>query len=232
MYQNWELFTTQKNLPLTPTVKEQLQKYFDFLVQENKKSNLTRIVSEDDVYQKHFLDSILFTEEVTLKDQNLLDVGSGAGFPGLVLKIFYPDLNITLVESNTKKAAFLEAAITHLDLKKIQVVNERMELYSRQHHEEFDIIVSRAVASLKVLLEICAQALKVDGYFIALKGPKAFEEEKNAAPLIKELNFKLVKTQVLKELEFGERINLFYKKMAPTPEQYPRDYRIIKKQNR
>lgn len=230
MYQNWELFAEQKHLNLTPSIKNQLQRYYDFLVQENKKSNLTRILGEDDVYQKHFLDSLLFTSEIELTNQKLLDVGTGAGFPGLVLKIFYPDLEITLIESNAKKVTFLKAAIQHLDLKKITVINERVEIFSRTNCEVYDIIVSRAVANLKILLEISVQALKIGGYFVALKGPKAFEEEKLAHQLSLELGLNLVQAQEIHDLIFGERINLFYKKVKATPDRFPRDYRIIKKQ--
>jgi len=228
-FQNWKIFDQLTNAKLTPTIKIQLQKFYDLLVTENQKYNLTTITELNDVFQKHFVDSLLFTNNFPLDDQKLVDIGSGAGFPGLVLKIFYPELRVTLIESNSKKVNFLNLAIKTLGLKDVIVVDSRAEDYSREHKEEFDLVVSRAVAYLDIILELGAQMLKVGGYFILLKGPRADEELKTSGDIAKHLNLVLESTQRLVDIGFGTRVNLFYKKLGPTPDLYPRQYNVIKK---
>ncbi|ATZ16944.1 16S rRNA (guanine527-N7)-methyltransferase [Williamsoniiplasma luminosum] len=232
MFNNWKIFDEYKNLKLTDVIKTQLNQYYDFLVSENEKYNLTRITSENEVFEKHFLDSLLFTQEINLENQTIADIGTGPGFPGVVLKIFFPNLKITLIESNNKKVLFLKQLINLLNLKDIDVVDQRAEVFSIEHQEEFDLVISRAVAYLDIILEIGVQMLKIDGYFVLLKGPKAEEEIKNMGNKDQKMKLELVQKQVLVDVGFGSRTNLFYQKKAKTPKEYPRKYAQIKKDSK
>ena len=175
-----EFLTAVKELGICITDKqlEQLNEYYKALVEWNKKINLTSITEEKDVYLKHFYDSLtLFKEYDLTKDISLCDVGTGAGFPGVVLKIVFPNLKITLVDSLQKRLKFLDYVIKLLDLKDVKLVHERMEDYSKHNEERFDIITSRAVAKTKILVEISFKALKTSGHLILMKS--SFEEELN-----------------------------------------------------
>ena len=159
-----EFLTAVKELGISITDKqlEQLNEYYKALVEWNKKINLTSITEEKDVYLKHFYDSLtLFKEYDLTKNISLCDVGTGAGFPGVVLKIVFPNLKITLVDSLQKRLKFLDYVIKLLDLKDVELVHERMEDYSKHNEERFDIITSRAVAKTKILVEISFKALKI-----------------------------------------------------------------------
>ncbi|ATZ21906.1 16S rRNA (guanine(527)-N(7))-methyltransferase RsmG [Mesoplasma tabanidae] len=231
MFDNWKIF--ENNLGFIPSneIKEKLAKYYEILVQENSKYNLTRIISEDDVYEKHFLDSLLFTKEFQISNQKIIDIGTGPGFPGIVLKIFFPDTHITLIDSNNKKINFLNIVIDKLNLKKIEAKHDRAEELARKENENYDIAISRAVAYLDVILELVVRFLKIDGQAILLKGPRAEEEIKNSKQIEKKLKITLVNKQILPDTGFGERVNLFYQKNISTPELYPRDYAKIVKES-
>lgn len=231
MFNNWEIFTKNQNWILTEQKKKQLNLYADFLIVENQKYNLTRITSVEEIFEKHFLDSLLFSQEINLVNQKIVDIGTGPGFPGMVLKIFYPELRLTLIESNQKKVNFLKKLIELLKLKDIEVINQRAEDFSHAHMEEYDLVVSRAVASLNILLELGAQLIKIGGLFVALKGPKANEEIEHLKNKDQKLGLKLIKKQKLMDQNFGQRFNLFYQKMKPTPLEYPRKYSVIKKES-
>lgn len=199
------------------------------MIQENQKYNLTRITDETDFYTKHILDSLLFTNDFLLNDQKVADIGSGAGFPGIVLKIFFPNLKVSLIESNQKKVHFLKLVIESLNLKEVEVISGRAEDYSVKQVEQFDVVISRAVAYLDIILEIGVQMLKVKGTYILLKGPRAEEEIQNSGSLPASLNLKLANQQVFHDDFLGTRINLFYTKQGPTNPIYPRKYNLIKK---
>lgn len=230
MNPNWEIFQGYKNIVLTEEIKNKLKQYFEILVRENKKYNLTRIISIEDVFEKHFLDSILFTEEFDITNQSIADIGTGPGFPGVIIKIFFPETKILLIESNNKKINFLKMLIEELGLKGIEVSNQRAEDLAIEKHEAFDIVISRAVASLDILLEIGVQMIKVNGHFIALKGPKADEEIQHLKNKDERLGLKLISKQVLNDTGFGTRVNLFYHKIKSTNKMYPRKYAVIKKE--
>jgi len=230
-FSNWAIFSELKNVTLNEIIKGQLQKYYEILITENEKYNLTTITKIDEVFAKHFLDSMLFTNHQKLSTEKIADLGPGAGFPGLVLKIFYPKLKLTLVESNLKKVNFLNLVISELKLTDVEVVHFRAEEYAILNYEKFDIVISRAVAYLDIILEIGVQLLKVGGWFILLKGPKANEEISRSQKLVNQLNLKLDYQQNLVDNQFGTRINLFYKKEGHTDKKYPRKYQVIKKQS-
>jgi len=230
-FNNWTVFSELKNVTLNETIKQQLQKYYEILVTENQKYNLTTITKIDEVFTKHFLDSMLFTNHQKLSNEKVADLGTGAGFPGLVLKIFYPKLKLTLVESNLKKVNFLNLVIEQLKLTDVEVFHFRAEEYAILNYEKFDIVLSRAVAYLDIILEIGVQLLKVGGWFILLKGPKANQEINRSQKLVSQLNLKLDYQQNLVDNQFGTRINLFYKKEGHTDKKYPRKYQVIKKES-
>lgn len=227
-----EFLTAVKELGISITDKqlEQLNEYYKALVEWNKKINLTSITDEKDVYLKHFYDSLtLFKEYDLTKDISLCDVGTGAGFPGIVLKIVFPNLKITLVDSLQKRLKFLDYVIKLLNLKDVELVHERMEDYSKQNEEKFDIITSRAVAKTKILVEISFKALKISGHLILMKS--SFEEElSDAEKIIKDIGGEVIDVNTFKlPFENSERALINIKKVRKTEAKYPRSIDKIKK---
>lgn len=154
---------------LTEEQLDQLDRFYHLLIEWNKKINLTRIIEENEVYVKHFYDSLTLIKAVDLrKNVTLLDVGSGAGFPGIVLKIVFPNLKITLVDSLLKRIKYLNIVIETLQLKNIEAIHTRIEDYAKKKIQ-FDIVTSRAVANMTKLYNYCIPVVKNGGYFIAMK---------------------------------------------------------------
>ena len=155
---------------LSSTQLDQLDKYYHLLVEWNEKINLTRITNEKDVYLKHFYDSLTLARVINLNQElNLCDIGTGAGFPGIVLKIVFPNLKVTLVDSLLKRIKFLNVVIKELRLENIETIHIRAEDYVKFHNKEFDIVTSRAVSKLNNLLSYCVPLVKKNGYFIPMK---------------------------------------------------------------
>ena len=217
------------NINISVDTLEKLNKYYNILVDENKKYNLTTITEEEDVYLKHFYDSLTIIKIIDLNNQYLLDIGSGAGFPGLVLKIVFPNLKIDLLDSTTKRCLFLEKVINELNLKDINVINARAEEYAKENREKYDIVTSRAVAPLKHLLEYSIPVLKINGSFISLKS-NINEEIKNINNYYNKLYLNQ-ETIINFELPFEFSLRTLYKvtKYKKTPQIYPRIYSQIKK---
>lgn len=213
------------------SVIESLYIYYEMLYETSKVMNLTTIVELEEAYIKHFYDSLLLSKVLDLnQDLTLADIGTGAGFPGLVLKIVFPNLKVTLVEPITKRCKFLQSVIDKLDLKDIIVVNDRAENYIKTSRETFDIVTARAVASLNILSEICTPFVKINGVFVALKGSSYQEEIDQACQAVGKLKIKLEKKELFNlPLSLGERAILLYKKYDKTPNMYPRLYAKIKK---
>jgi 16S rRNA (guanine527-N7)-methyltransferase len=222
-----------QNIEYTNDQLELLKKYADFLLEYNKKVNLTAIRDIEGVYLKHFYDSILTFCGVHYdydEVNSLIDVGTGAGFPGVVIKIFYPHIKLTLLDSNNKKTKFLEKLVEHLGLEDVTVVNDRAENYVKKHRHEFDISIARAVSELRIIAELCLPLTRVGGHFIALKSN--YEEElNNAIPTINALNSKVSQireTQLPKEN--SRRTIIEFTVEDTINEMYPRSYeQIIKK---
>lgn len=207
----------------------QLDKYYNMLVEYNKNINLTAITEYNQVLLKHFYDSLTITKVIELTNQKVCDIGTGAGFPGIVLKIAYPNLEITLVESLTKRCVFLNEVIKELDLKNIKVVNQRAEEFSQNNIEYFDIITSRAVAKLNILLELSIKSLKIGGYYVALKA-NVDEEIKSISTCLTKLNASLESITTFNlPIDNSLRNIIKIKKDGPTPLSYPRRYNEIKK---
>ncbi len=188
-----EFLEELEKLDIYPTKNQlsQLEKYFNLLVEWNSKINLTRIIEKKEVYLKHFYDSLTIVKAVNLeKINNLCDIGTGAGFPGIVLKIMYPHLNITLVDSLQKRINFLNIVINTLNLKDIKTIHARSEDFRGQ----FDIVVSRAVANIEKLLAISMHLIKPNGMLVAMKG----NIDKELTPTIKT---KIEKKYVIEKIE-------------------------------
>ena len=210
--------------------QEQLSTYYNLLITENQKINLTTITQEKDVYLKHFYDSLTITKIIDLKNINTLcDVGTGAGFPGLVLKIVFPNLKVTLIDSQTKRINFLNKVIEALSLKNIIAINSRIETYSKNNEETFDLIVSRAVSKTNILLEITSKMLKQNGFLILYKS-EVEQELKDSINAQKILKMQLLEKQIFNlPIENSLRTLLKFQKIDKTPKKYPRQYNEILK---
>lgn len=217
-------------IKITDKELNDLNKYYELLIEWNSKMNLTAITDINDVYLKHFYDSATIAKVVDLnKINNICDVGTGAGFPGIVIKILYPNINITLVDSLEKRCKFLKEVIISLNLKNIEVYHDRAEDFAKKHREEFDIVTSRAVATLPTLLEYSIPMTKINGLMIALKG-NVEEELNKSSSAIKKLDIKLVdKCEFRLPQEESIRNILVFQKLKKTNIKYPRTYAEIKK---
>lgn len=176
------------NIKVTDEMLEKLDIYCNFLLEYNKHTNLTSIKEENDIYLKHFYDSLTLTKVIDLNEYNtLLDIGSGAGFPGMVLKIFFPHLKVYLIDSNNKKCKFLLELKEKLNVDNLEVYNNRIENLYSEFLNSIDIVTARAVTNLPVLTELAIPLVKANKYFIAMKG-NAIEELENSMYAIKQLN--------------------------------------------
>ncbi len=214
------------NIEVDEEKLNQLKRYYELLIEWNEKINLTAIVEEKEVYLKHFYDSLTITKVIDLNSvQTLADVGTGAGFPGIVLKIFFPEIHITLIDSLNKRTEFLKIVIKELGLDKIDVINARVEEINER--EKYDVVTARAVANLHILLEILTPISKK--YVVLMKG-EAKEELKNTEKLYKELDLSLLQIEeFLLPIENSKRTLIKYEKKSPTSNKYPRNYGAIKK---
>ncbi len=213
----------QQGILLTGAQLDQLDTYAQILVEYNEKVNLTAIVDPEGIEDKHFLDSLLFAQQPEVAG-SMIDVGCGAGFPGLVTKIYKPDLDLTLMEPTGKRVEFLKYACETLGLKGVSFAKERAEEAARkQWRESCDIVSARAVAALQVLAEYCLPLAKVGGVFIAMKGASAKEELAAAQGAIGKLGGKYQETRSF-QLPGGDARSLVVcKKISQTPTAYPRN---------
>ena len=223
---NLDLFieeTKKLGIELTSQQLEKLNQFYELLISWNQKMNLTRIIERDDVYLKHFYDSLTLSKVIDLnQDLTLCDVGSGAGFPGIVLKICFPNLKITLLDSLQKRVNYLNEIIKELDLKNIEAIHTRAEDYAKQNREKFDIVTARAVANLKILSELCIPMVKVNGLFIAMKA-NIEKEIENSTEILKKLDSKIEKIETFYlPIENSIRNIILIQKQKQTNNLYPR----------
>lgn len=207
------------------------EKYYELLIEKNKVMNLTAITDKEDVIVKHFIDSIALIPYLTDKGINtnnelkIIDIGTGAGFPGLPLKIMMPDVKFTLLDSLNKRVSFLNEVIDELKLKDIEALHGRAEDYAsdNKYREKYDICVSRAVANLSTLSEYCIPFVKEDGFFISYKAGESEEEINNSKNAIKILGGKINKVEefVLPGTDVS-RVFVFIRKLELTDKKYPR----------
>ncbi len=218
------------NINLDEKKQNMLDEYYELLLEWNEKINLTSITKKEDVYLKHFYDSLTLIKAVNLNDNlSLCDIGTGAGFPGLVLKICFPNLKITLVDSLSKRVDFLKKVIEKLNLKDIDAVHARAEDFSKDNRESFDIVTSRAVAKLNILSELCIPLVKVNGYFIPMKAniDEEINISKNSLNILNSkiediISFKLPKEESIRNI-------IKIKKERITDKKYPRIFSKISK---
>lgn len=205
---------------------EQFAQYYDLLIDWNKKINLTAIEEPQEVADKHFVDSaLLLSVKKDIAGSSLIDIGTGAGFPGIPLKIIEPNLKLTLFDSLNKRINFLNTVCHDLSLQDVQAIHGRAEDFGQKsdYREKFDLATARAVARMPVLLEICLPFVKTGGYFIALKGPELENELQESKKALQELGGRVldVRSLTLADGNYTRNIAVI-EKIKPTPKKYPR----------
>ena len=228
---NIEEFTnkcSENKLSLTDKQINQFILYAKLLKEWNEKMNLTGITEFDEVLDKHFMDSLLISFNCEFKG-SLCDIGAGAGFPSIPLKIAYPELEVIIIEPLNKRVKFLNAVVDELRLENIKCYCERAEDFIVENREKYDFVTARAVANLNILAELCIPFVKVGGCFIAMKGSQGNEEESKAKKATRLLGCEIENKDIRILSDGSQRINLYYKKISKTPIIYPRNYGRIKK---
>lgn len=230
-YQQFHSLAKTFDIEVSQAQYQSLSMYASMLIEYNKKVNLTAIVEINDIFIKHFLDSLFVLNSVS-SSKTLADVGTGAGFPGMVLALFLPNVQVTLIEPTHKRVVFLQQVKDALHLNNVSILEKRAE-DTAEFREYFDVVVSRAVARLDILLELCVPLVKVNGQFIALKGSHGKEEIDVATDALSELKAKIKTIQEVNIEHQGitmTRQNIVITKKSKTPSKYPRIYSKIKKQ--
>ena len=200
--------------------------YMDYLLEVNSHTNLTAITDPSEIDIKHFKDSLTVLDYIKEGDK-VLDIGAGAGFPGIPLRI-EREIDLTLIDSVNKKVKFMNEVIEKLELENTRAIHVRAEDFAKDQREKYDVVVSRAVANMRTLSEYCLPFLKVGGLFVALKGPKAMEELEDAQNAIDILGGKVIKTESI-DLSGNDRVNIIVQKIKKTKNKYPRGKNLPKK---
>ncbi|RCX15574.1 16S rRNA m(7)G-527 methyltransferase [Fontibacillus phaseoli] len=217
---------SQRGIELTPVQLEQFEIYYRELVEWNEKMNLTGITERDQVYIKHFYDSVTLSFYINIGEvQSLADIGSGAGFPGIPLKICFPHLKLTIVDSLNKRIHFLQNVVDKLGLSQVNLLHGRAEDLARKENlrDSFDLVTARAVARMSVLNEFCLPFTKPGGTFAAMKGSDPGEEVREASKSLTELKGKNLQSHHFSlPMENSDRHIILVKKIGPTPKKYPR----------
>ncbi len=214
---------------LTRTQENQLEMYYNLLIEWNNKMNLTGITERNSVYLKHFYDCITLIKAIDLtKNLKIVDVGTGAGFPGLVLKIVFPNLDVVLVDALNKRINFLNHVIESLKLENIEAIHDRIENYAKNNLEVFDLVTCRAVAKLNIISELCLPLAKINGYFIPMKA--TIEDEISDTKYLEVLKSKVESVITFNlPIENSVRNLIVIKKYGSIDKKYPRQYdKIIK----
>ena len=225
-----ELLESYPFIKIDENQKNQLVSYMELTLKANESFNLTANDTKESFMIKNIIDSLLIVKNLNLDEKNILDLGSGAGLPGIPLAIYYKNTNFTLLEPLTKRANFLKEIAQKLGLKNVKVVNESAEIFIKNARESYDFVTSRAVSRLNILLELSIPFLKVGGKLIAYKGinyQEEINESKNALDL---LSSKIIAIEEENLVQINEkRYNIFIQKNQKTSQKYPREYRLIKK---
>lgn len=221
--ENFKELLSKQNIILTDEMINQFDLYFKLIDKYNKVMDLTAISNEDEIYDRHFYNSLTIAFNKDFNGLSLCDVGAGAGFPSIPLKIAFPDMKLTIIDPLSKRMEFLKIVIKELNLKDVEILKLRAEDASKTMKERFDIVTARAVARLNILIELIAQLVKKDGLFISMKGIKGQEELLEANNAIKVCGFELIE-----QVKLDPSINYYFKKIKDTPNKYPRNYGQIK----
>ncbi len=219
------------DLNITPAAREKLGIYYHLLIEWNERMNLTALTSAEDVACKHFCDSLtLLKYEIIPENATLIDVGTGAGFPGMALKAARPDLRVTLLDSLNKRLIFLSEVCREMGADDVRLIHSRAEDAGREeeYREKYDYAVSRAVAPLNVLCEYCLPFVKLGGMFLAMKGKDAEEELSSAQNAIRALGAEVERIHTFELPDAGQRSIIALRKTAPTPALYPRSGKKIR----
>jgi 16S rRNA (guanine527-N7)-methyltransferase len=214
-------------LKLTESMREQFETYYEFLIQQNSVMNLTAITNRDEVYLKHFFDSLCLLKVGSFKDKKLIDVGSGAGFPSLPLKIVDPSIKVTIIDALQKRIDFLLTLSEKLSIHDNALIHGRIEEHKKLNY--YDIVTARAVARLNVLTELCLPFVKIGGLFIAMKSIHYIDELEEADNAIKKLGGKLKEIMVYPLNSELSHVLIIIEKISKTEDKYPRSYGLIKK---
>lgn len=209
----------------------QFETYAKGLKDWNTRINLTSITDDIDIIDKHFIDSLLIFRYYTFKNKSkVVDIGTGAGLPGIAIKIYKPDISLLLLESIEKKVQFLNHIAKKLGINDINIINERAEVtaHNPTHRESYDLVVARCVARLPTLAEYCLPYVSIDGYFVAYKGQEAEFEIKESHNALEKLGGRFERLEIDESYPDRRRL-IFIKKVKRTPEQYPRRPGIPKK---
>ena len=215
-------------LKLDERIISGLRRYCALLQEWNEKINLTSIVEEGAVIEKHFLDSLLVAKSFDFSGRKVADVGSGAGFPGAVIALAFPDAKVTLIDATKKKFAFLLQVKEELGLENLSFIHGRVEDLSA-YRESFDVVISRGFAALRVFAEVGTPLLYVTGTLIAMKGPNAEEELQEASNILTKLHLRLRRKQEDELPNHDRRINYFFAKDDHTSKKYPRRWDEIQR---
>ena len=218
-----------REIPCDEVQANQLEHFMNHILSWNEKFNLTAIKEKETFMEKMIFDSAIALTDLDLSGKKVIDVGTGAGFPGVVLYLLNPKVDLTLLDSTGKKIELLKAYAEENNYK-YQAVIARAEEYAKEHREEYDYVFARAVAPLNILLELCTPLLKVGGTFIAMKGPGLEEELELCSNALKKLNchiHKVIEDELPESLE--KRNIIYITKDKPTNNKYPREYKDIKK---
>ena len=218
----------KRNIPCSDEQLSLLWEYMDLVLKTNEKFNLTAIKDEESFVEKMIFDSALLLNNQNFENQTIVDIGTGAGFPSVVLAILSPNAHVVALDSTAKKINFVKEFVEEKNLN-VEPVVARAEEYAQEHREEYLLVTARAVASLRVLLELAIPMLKCGGHLIAMKGPDFENEIKDAAGALKKLNAEIVyiyEDQLPESLE--SRSFIYIRKLGPTPKKYPRSFGEIK----
>lgn len=212
------------NIVLTDKMLNQFEQYYELLKQYNEVMDLTNVIDEEAVYDRHFFNSLTIAFQQDFNHCSLCDVGSGAGFPAIPLKIVFPEMKLTIVDSLSKRMDFLKIVIDKLELKYVTIIPKRVEEVATTLKEQFDIVTARAVARVNILIELCCQLIKINGQMIAMKGEKALEELSEASHALQCCHMRYTCQR-----SYPPSCNLYFIKEKRVSSKYPRLYSIIKK---
>ncbi len=228
---NLDEFKSEVNklgVPVTEKEINLLEKYYNLLIEYNEKINLTAITEKKDVYLKHFYDSLTLVKAIDFaKIESMCDIGTGAGFPGIVIKIFYPNIKLTLVDALNKRINFLKEVVFELGLNDVNLVHARAEDYAKDNREMFDLVTARAVAKLSILMEYSMPMVKINKFFVAMKGQDDISVSNRVLDVLSSKLEKVICFELPKEA--GIRNLVLIKRVGDISLKYPRKYSDMKK---